>query len=76
MHILPLAQSQLGKKILPAGFAKLPASGAGLELLKEVPQLEPGQKIAVWIEPLSVAASVFSWPAKTWSQFICVKQVL
>ena len=54
MHVLPFPQPQLGEKILPAGFAELPAARLLLELLDEIPQLEPAEEIRIGIGPLGM----------------------
>src|SRR5438046_1917423 len=54
VHVLPLADAQLGQKVLLARLAKLAAGGFGFELMDEIPELEPAEEIGVGVEPLSV----------------------
>src|SRR5439155_202021 len=46
---------QLRQEVLLARLAELAAGGLGLELLDEIPQLEPAEKIRVGIGPLSMS---------------------
>src|SRR5437667_1964806 len=52
MHIVPFAQAQFRQEVLLAGFAKLSARYLALEVLHEIPKLQPAEKIGIRVEPL------------------------